>query len=204
VKNRKRTVASIKSSEVSKPALAAVKADFGHWRDYLTPDGGKQHLRDVQNRGAVSYYSNIAHDPDAVGEWVRNLEREARNQGGSDLGRRAIAAEILKRGDRMPDVLRDYVIEILQSTDTDLAFPKHAIRNILICQEVARIASKYGLHPTRNRSRNRETFGVQSGCSIVAQALKDLGFEMIEESNVEKIWQERPRNLRKSVRKKQT
>lgn len=101
-----------------------------------------------------------------------------------------IAAVYVASGCVMPERLRDYIVEKLQTETSSgperRGRPPHVneARNFHISMAINAAARKYELRPTRNRASETE-----SACSIVTQALERRGAHF-SESAVEKIWQE--------------
>lgn len=157
----------------------------------FTASGGEAFLKDVSFRGAGSLLDNIhGLPPRVLEEWTANLVRDA--QGGFD-GARHVAAHIISRGDRLPDALRDYVVDFLKTPKLPARKKRGkrslTARDIHIAQIIHWICIKYGFQPLRNAA-TREAGEHESGCSIVAAALKSLNIHM-DESSVERIWKKR-------------
>ncbi|WP_022950211.1 hypothetical protein [Methylohalobius crimeensis] len=64
-------------------------------------------------------------------------------------------------------------------------------RNRFICGAVWNLHYYFGIHPTRNDSREPETY--PSGCDIVSQAIKELGIDCSIRTYgaVESVWKDR-------------
>src|SRR5262249_37746292 len=70
--------------------------------------------------------------------------------------------------------------------------PPNRQRDRVLVGVIKHLVDAYGLDPTRNRA----TTTAESGCSLVAQVLRELGYEKTDEAGLEKVWGHRPRDFR--------
>jgi hypothetical protein len=66
---------------------------------------------------------------------------------------------------------------------------QNVIRDFVIVELVSTM-KEFGFHPTRTRARHRSNDKEESGCSIVAKALAQLGIHM-DEIGIEEVWSKR-------------
>jgi hypothetical protein len=179
-------------------AVAEATAYLFARREKMTPTGWARESAEISRRGIASLYDNCANHPNAInliGEWVTSLVRVARKDGDEGGGLRQIAAHMLTRGDRWPDSLRDYIIEFLWNPTPAIKPKKKGARSktgrdLEIRRAVGWISRKHDLRPTRNVA----TETVDSGCSIITEALGNIGIAMQEDA-IAKIWNGRRKKI---------
>lgn len=121
------------------------------------------------------------------------MAREGEARAGPTL--RAIAVSLIESGEPLPESLRGWAVEAINSGATKQRTTpgpkpaKHADRNGLIFTAAQEICRTYGFKMTRNR----ESMSRDTACSIVAKALEQVGLAM-SEVNVEKIVEKRTKN----------
>lgn len=163
----------------------------------MTPAGSVNHLKQVQQHGVASLYTNLAGSMTAsdLNEWIANTIRSAQEDGDDD-SIKELAAIMLSRGEILPAAMQEFVVGYLKGpmpvakkASRGPNPRSNAVRDIVIRRTVAWIAKRYDLKPTKNA----ETSTAESGCSIVTAALARVGIHM-QEKTIEKIWDSRPKN----------
>ena len=104
---------------------------------------------------------------------------------------RTVAATMLRRGNTLPPPLAEYAATVLTNGIPNHSPGKNKLINLVRDGHIAcavNIVKGYGFKPTRNAATKDA-----SACSIVADALKDLGISSqhgkpMREANVVEIW----------------
>jgi hypothetical protein len=107
-----------------------------------------------------------------------------------DAALRAVAADLIERGERLSGALQKHVVELLRtplppSSVATYRKGQHA-RNLTIGFTIESICEATDLPATRNRQQRSDR---PSACSIVAEALAEGKTGCISEAAVEKIWE---------------
>jgi hypothetical protein len=166
------------------------------YRQPLTPVQNRDKARQIRqtiNRSLAEHYCAILeHSEEKASQWVADLVAASRADPRLDQGLREFFAFLIERQARMPEPVRDFVVEAL-AREPIVPRRKHGpsrgdrtARNIAIAGAVALIEDEYGFAATRNRA-SRDKNGANSACSIVTEALSMLGVNLSEDA-VEKIW----------------
>jgi hypothetical protein len=107
-----------------------------------------------------------------------------------DAAHRAIAADLIERGERLSGALQKLVVELLRtplppSSIATYRKGQHSL-NLIIWFTIENICEATNLPATRNRQQRSDK---PSACSIVAEALAEGKTGCISEAAVEKIWE---------------
>jgi hypothetical protein len=107
-----------------------------------------------------------------------------------DEALRAVAADLIERGERLPGALQKHVVELLRTPLPSSSFATYRkgqhTRNLIIGLTIGSICDATDLPATRNRQQRSDK---PSACSIVAEALAKEKAGCISEAAVEKIWE---------------
>ena len=104
------------------------------------------------------------------------------------------AALLIESGETISEPLASYIASKLFDSFFAKASRRGAdgdanvVRDIIILNFVSSLW-EIGVHPTRNEA-SRDKEGADSGCSLVAEVMQELGFH-IDERGVEKVWRGR-------------
>ena len=130
----------------------------------------------------------------SVDEWIATMIRKERaGDTDFDKGLLAIAVSLILKGEPLPESLRGWCVEALNPQVKSHAGRRKSgpnpqaklSRNACIIRIVAGIASEYGFEPTRNLATRGGS--VESACSIVTEALNQIGAATSEDS-INKIY----------------
>jgi hypothetical protein len=121
---------------------------------------------------------------------------------------REAAARLIVEGKPLPPTLRYYVVEeVLRRATSTVARRKtgpnrdiNTARDVTIGTAVSRVVEHHGFPQTRNKA-TRDKAGRDSACSIVADALEEVGIHMSEDA-VEKVWHNLVRFVRRPRRRR--
>jgi hypothetical protein len=100
------------------------------------------------------------------------------------------AMALIKNDQRMPEYLRKHVCALLEKDMAPRGRGKPSFRRRDQCLRVAVfLVTRHGFAPTRNALTSRNK---QSGCSIVASVLKEIGVRSLSERSIVRIYQKAP------------
>lgn len=127
--------------------------------------------------------------------WLSHLQRLIERAQSDRLAYDALAAHaaaILNRGEALPDLLADFAGDVLKGRRERPARrgQRYAseVRNRLLCSLVGELHWNYGLAPTRND----ESESIDSGCDLVAEAMRRERMSPSSYAAIKRIWLKRP------------
>lgn len=196
-------------------SVQANEADILTWvrdyfaREYITePDANadlKAAWRDNEHIARVAFtdYKRLK----TAGERMR-WEKEQQWINSVPLGTFAIdlffpllVAEFIEHREKLPESFNRWLVDSLRqlperrstplvnptSSSARLVGRRNQHRDSQIGRAVLGVVMRYQIRPTRNRAARDRPNAPESACSIVAKALRTLGFNLTEEA-VEAIW----------------
>jgi hypothetical protein len=126
------------------------------------------------------------------------IEKAASGDADADAVLSWEAANCLTTNQQLPPLLASYVADILLQRFISHQRQRggdpyaNALRDIFIVYAVKQLEEKCGLLPTRGRDKHGSQTASPSGCSVVAQVLKNCALTRgISEAAAEDVWKQR-------------